>query len=348
MTLIYCRVSSARQEEEGSGLQSQEHRCREKARQLGCEVEKIFPDVMTGGGDFMKRRGMVDLLAHLDANPHKRYLVIFDDLKRYSRDTEFHLALRREMQARNAIRLCLNFNFEDTPEGKFYETVMAATGTLEREQNARQTRQKTRARMEQGYWALAAPKGYTYVKAKAGGHVLVPDEPIASVVREAYESYACGRLETLAEVRRFLESHPDYPKDKKGRVPQQRVTELLTRPLYAGYICNEGYGIQWLKAKHEPLISLETYEKVQERRVGKVKAPLRKNLNESFPLRGFVLCGDCGNPFTACFSKGRSNTYPYYLCDTKGCDSYRKSIPRAQIEGEFADIVQSLQPTATP
>jgi len=36
--------------------------------------------------------------------------------------------------------------------------------------------------------------------------------------------------------------------------------------------------------------------------------------------------------------------YPYYLCDTKGCASHRKSIPRAKIEGDFEEIVKSLQP----
>ena len=107
----------------------------------------------------MKRRGMVALLAYLDANPHKRYVVIFDDLKRYARDSEFHLRLRREMQTRNAIRLCLNFPFEDTPEGKFLETIIAATGTLEREQNGRQVLQKMKARMEQGFWVFCAPLG---------------------------------------------------------------------------------------------------------------------------------------------------------------------------------------------
>ncbi len=38
---------------------------------------------------------MVALLAYLDARSHERYVVIFDDLKRYSRDVEFHLKLRR-------------------------------------------------------------------------------------------------------------------------------------------------------------------------------------------------------------------------------------------------------------
>jgi len=78
----------------------------------------VFPDDISGGGDFMKRPGMVALLAYLSAQTSKKYVVIFDDLKRFARDTEFHIKLRRELHNRNATVECLNFKFEDTPEGK--------------------------------------------------------------------------------------------------------------------------------------------------------------------------------------------------------------------------------------
>lgn len=78
---------------------------------------------------------------------------------------------------------------------------------------------------------------------------------------------------------------------------------------------------------------------------GNAKAPARKDISEDFPLRGFVLGDDCGQPMTSSWSKGRSKHYPYYLCDTKGCESERRSIPRDKVEGSFAEILQSLQPT---
>ncbi|MEQ8823215.1 MAG: zinc ribbon domain-containing protein [Filomicrobium sp.] len=84
---------------------------------------------------------------------------------------------------------------------------------------------------------------------------------------------------------------------------------------------------------------------IQERRTGKLKAPARKNLNEDFPLRGFVLCSDCGEPLTACWSAGRRKKYPYYLCDTKGCASYRKSIRRQDVESGFDIILKRLNPS---
>ncbi len=342
--IIYCRVSSKKQRDEGSGLDSQEHRCREYAEEKGYQVAAMFPDDVSGGGDFMNRPGMVALLAFLDASPHEKYVVIFDDLKRYARDTEFHLKLKREMIRRNARRECLNFRFEDSPEGKFIETIFAAQGELEREQNGRQVRQKMQARMEQGFWVFHAPVGYCYASGKHGGKELVRNEPLASIIQEAFEGYACGRFDSQVEVKRFFESQPEFPRGPSGIVKQQRVAEILTHPIYAGYITHKNWKISWAQGRHEPLISLETFEKVQERRKGATKAPARKNLSLDFPLRGFVLCHDCNKPLTACWSTGKRKKYPYYLCDTKGCVSYRKSIRRDKIEGEFDEIIRSLQP----
>src|SRR5690606_18779561 len=98
------------------------------------------------------------------------------------------------------------------------------------------------------------------------------------------------------------------------------------------------------QAAHEPLIDFATYQRIQNRIAGAVYAPRRKNLNEDFPLRGFVLCDDCGETLTACWTKGRGKYHPYYHCFRKGCASYGKSIRREHIEGEFETLLKSMTP----
>ena len=342
--LIYCRVSSKSQEEEGHGLQSQETRCREHASTKGYEVEAVFPDTVTGGGDFMKRPGMVALLSYLDAQQDENYIVIFDDLKRFARDTRFHLDLREAFRSRGATIECLNFRFDDTPEGEFIETIIAAQGMLERKQNSRQVAQKMKARMLNGFWIHNAPVGYKYATEKARGKVLVRDEPLASIVKEGIEAYAAGRLETQAEVKRYFESRPDFPRNKYGQVKQQRVTAILTNPLYTGYICSENYKIDWLKGHHPPLIDLKTFDQVQARRNDTAKAPMRKNIGADFALRGFVTCAECGVPFRSSWPKGKYRHYAYYLCQTKSCSAYGKSIPRDKLEDDVGELIRSFQP----
>jgi DNA invertase Pin-like site-specific DNA recombinase len=342
--IIYCRVSSATQENDGHGLESQETRCRQRAAALGLEVAAVFPDTFSGGGDYMQRPGMKALLAFLDAQPTERFVVIFDDLKRASRDTRAFLDLRDAFRSRDVMVECLNFKFDDTPEGEFIETIIAAQGALERKQNGRQVAQKMQARMENGYWVHNAPVGYRYEKQKGRGKVLVPNEPLASIVRDAFEGYASGRFQSQAEVKRFFEGFAAFPRNRKGVITQQRVTEILTQPLYTGHICSERYELNWLKGQHDGLISLETFDAVQERRQGVAKLPARKNIGDDFALRGFVLCGDCDKPLRSSWAKGNTKRYPYYLCQTKGCASYGKSIPRDKLEGDFETILKAIQP----
>ncbi|MEO0995513.1 MAG: recombinase family protein, partial [Pseudomonadota bacterium] len=235
--VIYSRVSTKKQSAEGSGLESQEHRCRQYAEARGYEVEAVFPDDVSGAGDFMKRPGMVALLAYLEARSETDFVIIFDDLKRFSRDIEFHKKLRRTLEVHGARPECLNFRFEDTPEGKFLETLVAAQGELERDQNRRQVIQKMSARIEQGYAIISRPPaGYRYEKSREHSKILVRDEPVASIVQEALESYASGRFQTQAEVKRFLDAQPDFPKSRSGAVTFERVKEILVQPLYAGYV----------------------------------------------------------------------------------------------------------------
>lgn len=343
--LLYCRVSSKAQEEDGHGLVSQETRCREYAAARGYAVAAVFPDTITGGGDFMKRPGMVALLSFIDAQPGVPFVVIFDDLKRFARDTRFHLDLRDAFRRRGARIECLNFKFDDSPEGEFIETILAAQGALERKQNGRQVAQKMKARMQAGFWIHNAPIGYRYETIKGRGKVLVPNEPFATIIREAFEGFALGRFATLSDVMRFFESFPAFPRNYRGEVTWQRVADILTLPVYTGHICSETYNLNWIKGQHEALISLDTFDRVQARRNGTGYAPARKNIGNDFACRGAVLCADCNVPLRSSWPRGKTKSYPYYLCQTKTCPQYGKSIPRDHLETEVGELIRTLQPT---
>ncbi|MDY6857890.1 MAG: zinc ribbon domain-containing protein, partial [Pseudomonadota bacterium] len=154
------------------------------------------------------------------------------------------------------------------------------------------------------------------------------------------------RFQTQVEVKRFLERQPLFPKDLNGReVRNQRVYEMLTRVLYAGYVEHDNWGVSLRDGHHEGLIDFSTYQRIQGRLTGTAKAPARKDISQDFPLRGFVLCNDCGEALTACWSTSKTGKkHPYYLCKTKGCESYRKSIRRDMLEEDFEGLLQSLEP----
>ena len=65
--LIYCRVSSRKQLHEGSGLDSQEHRCRQHAESKGYAIENVFLESVSGGLTLEERPALRALLHYLDA-----------------------------------------------------------------------------------------------------------------------------------------------------------------------------------------------------------------------------------------------------------------------------------------
>ncbi len=148
-------------------------------------------------------------------------------------------------------------------------------------------------------------------------------------------------------MKRFLENHPDFAgKLPDGSVSYQRIVDLMTNPIYAGFVQCAKLGIPLSDGKHEPLISFATFKRMEERRKGLAVAPARKDLHIDFPLRGFVTCGDCEKPLRAGWSSGKRKRYPYYNCQTKGCESYGKSIKRDEIEGGFVALLKDLRPAA--
>ncbi len=334
--LGYCRVSSLTQATDGHGLDSQEHRCRTFAEQKGLEMVKVFRDSHTGGGDFWQRPAMRELLEYVDAHPTERFTVIFDDLKRFARDIQFHWKLRTEFSARGITPACLNFNFEDTPEGGFIETVMAAQGELERKQNRRQVMQKQKARMELGYWPFAARKGYTSVKDPLHGKICKPNAG-GEILAEALALFENRTLLRKVDVARFLVEKGFWTGQKPERYID-KVSHILQDPFYCGDMEYPAWQVKRRTAKHVGIITKDTFERIQKliRRETTLKR-IRWDISPEFRLRGLILCDHCGNHLTAAWSK---KTFPYYICHTKECERYGKSIRRDDIEGQFDILLQ--------
>ncbi len=341
--VIYCRVSSAAQTKRGDGLGSQETRCREYARVRNYEVAQVFSDDLSGSAT--ERPGVKAMLAFLKAHRSNPHIVLVDDISRLARSVSAHIELRAAITLAGGVLESPTLEFNDDADSELQEYILATVAQHQRRKNAEQTKNRMRARVMNGYWVFQAPVGYRYEKAGGQGKVLVRDEPLASIVEEALEGFASGRFQIQAEVKRFLERHPEFPRDQKGEVRNQQVTDILTRVVYAGYVEAPTWDVGIREGRHEGLVSFETYRRIQDRLNGNARAPVRKDLNQDFPLRGSVLCGDCGTPLTACWSSGRSTRYPYYLCPQRGCESYGKSIKRETIEGEFEALLESLKPS---
>jgi len=338
--LIYCRVSSEKQVKEGNGLDSQEHRCREYATSLGLEVESVFRDEGISGGLF-DRPAMKLLIKYLDSHWQNKYCVIFDDLKRFARDVEVHLRLKSELRGREAKICCLNYNFDDSAEGEFVETIFAAQNELERKQNKRQVCQKMKARLERGYWCFNPPVGYEYEKNKEHGKIIAPVAEISAIVAQGLRAFAEGRLLNQVDMLKFFKDKnlPQLKGDKNFKL--DNVKAILTQPLYAGIIEYPLWGVSRRKGHHQAIISIGTYEKIRERLRRPERKP-RETDNLEFPLRRLINCSVCGKKMTGSSSKGKRKYYAHYTCNNKECSASPKNIIASKLEEDYLGLLEDI------
>ncbi|MDO8648819.1 MAG: recombinase family protein [Candidatus Peregrinibacteria bacterium] len=344
-SVIYCRVSSERQVNEGHGLDGQELRCRQYSDANDYKVVAVFRDEGISGGK-SDRPGMKALIAFLDDSTFEEEIVVLiDDISRIARDVEVHFELKAAIESRNARLESPSHDFQNNPMGKFFETIMAGSAEYYRNENRVRVMKNMKSRLDKGYWPFDQPPGLKNINDPVHGKLLTPDEPKATIIREALRGFLSRRFDNRADVQRFLEDHQFTHRAKyKGTVHPEQVKRLLTRILYAGWIEYPKWGVARKKGHHEGLITIDEFDAIQERLAETEHAPQRKDAHKDFPLRNYLACSSCNELVTASWSKGRSKSYPYYRCTTKDCPRRNKGIRGEKVEMDFEKVLSRLRP----
>ena len=130
----------------------------------------------------------------------------------------------------------------------------------------------------------------------------------------AFEAYATGgwTIRTLLEelTARGLTSTP-RPKTPSKPLGTSNLQRLLRHPYYMGIV---RYRNVLYPGKHEPLVSAEIWQKVQEILASHNLAGEKQREHHHY-LKGSVYCGACGSRLVVSHAKNRHGTiYPYFIC----------------------------------
>lgn len=341
--LVLARISSGGQKLDGNGLESQESRCMNKLSSLGIPYEKTFSYTQTGRADVIDRHDMQALIEYIDSHPTKKYVVAFDDLKRFARNTQAHILLRMAFRKRDVLLVSPNFTFEDTVEGEFVETVLAAQGQLESQQNRRAVIQKQTARLEKGCWPFGALKGYKIILDPLYGKLSTPTTQGLEALKPALEGFANGTFVRKIDAIRFIQSKGVWTKQKAEKY-LDKFTVMLKNPFYAGlieYIHPPLWNVSRRPGHHQGIISLETFE-LNQKRLRKVDLNQRIRIDTSsdFPLRGLIIHEECKGHITAAWYPGRNKKYAKYVCHTAGCPNYNQPFSAKDVEDRFNKVLK--------
>lgn len=303
--VIYCRVSTKEQVDEGNSLVTQEKACREYAVKNSYEISEVFIE-QGESAKTINRKELAMLLAYCSQKKNQVNAVICYKLDRISRNTDDYSAIRIALK-RNSIEIkSTSETFEDTPAGRFMENIIANVAQFDNDVRAERCRGGMEEALEEGRYVWKAPVGYDNVK--VGGKSTIASNPVmAPIINELFWKIAHG-LSNFEEIRQEM--------TQKGLVnpsgkpfAKSYFYSLLRNRLYMGQIYMFGKKYTGL---YEPIVSEGLFQQVQmalKRR--KHKYYQYNTFNSDFPLRKFVRHPN-GQKLTGSWSQGRKARFAYY------------------------------------
>lgn len=313
--LIYCRVSTEKQQDEGTSLLSQEERCREFAAQHGYAVKTVVRESHTGA-EFWERPKLNAERDRIKAGEYDA--VICYAVDRLSRDIA-HLSIFVEECERADVKLLfVTEDFDNTPEGKLIRSVRGYVAEIERQKIRERVTRGKRMRVDLGRMINASTPLYGYHQdKKTSARSIKPEE--SRIVRRIWDEAFAGHG-TIAIAQKLNRDGVPSPaigkrEFKDGRTPtwcKTAILRILREPGYAGL----SVGLRWVrwkvkgkyKLKEQPrenwkilsddltpaIVTPEEFDRMQALISSRRCGDAARNELRFALLRGLAFCAKCG------------------------------------------------------
>ena len=304
--VIYTRVSTEIQEEEGTSLDTQVENCLKYAHEQGYRVIESFREVFTGS--LYRERSLLSKLRQMARNREFEILIIntFDRLSR----NQTHLAVLIDEMDHLKIQIaCVKENFDDTPTGQFMRNALGFVAEVERQKIIERTKAGKRKRVENGYLMPGGKSRYGYRWADEKKRAYAINDAEAEVVREIF-TFFTSEKSSLHAVAAVLTAK-GIPTPKGGKYWDRTVIYyILTDPIYIGKAIAYRYFTSGRRPVEDwyplpdglvpPIIDAATFDKAQEiLKYNKLDSRRNNHAPEDTLLRsGFIRCGYCKRAMT--------------------------------------------------
>ena len=336
--VVYARVSSKEQEKEGYSIPAQLKLLREYAATRGLAVTKEYIDVETAKQSGREEFG--EMIAFLRAHPSTRIVLVekTDRLYRNPKDwvrideldVELHLVKEGSVLSRNS-----------RSSEKFIHAIKVAMAKHYTDNLSEEARKGMQEKAEQGIWPTKAPLGYRNIVGSDGKKIIGADPKIGPLISKLFEMYARGDISLKEAARKAHAAGLAYPRSG-AKVPVSTIHTILRNRLYTGWFEWNG---KLIEGKHEALVSVELWERVQAVLDGRL-GPKAKRGRHNFAFSGLMSCAQCGCAVVGEIKKQR---YVYYHCtgfvdgghgNRAPCAS--KFVREEELEKKFTELLGRL------
>jgi site-specific DNA recombinase len=320
--VLYARVSSKEQAEEGFSIPAQRHLLRSYAQREGLEIIVEFSDDETAKST--GRTGFGQMLAFFREHPDMTTLLV-EKVDRLTRNFDDYGTLKR-------LGLTIHFVKEGTIlHPKAHSSVRLFTGmrVLMAENYSENLSEEVKKGMhekaKEGGWPSCAPVGYQNIKGPIG---IEPHPKDGPALQHLFTLAATGKysLKRLATMGRELGLRGRYG----APIQKSALARILQHTAYMGEFT--WGGITYL-GKYEPLITRALFDEVQYALGFRSKPRARAH---EFTFAGLLRCAGCDGLLTGDLKKGK---YTYYFCT--GCEQ-RTYYPERTFEEQTIALLNTL------
>ncbi len=205
-------------------------------------------------------------------------------------------------------------SFSNNPNEKFLLMILCSQAKLENDNRGVNVKRGIRAKCNMGWRPAIAPLGYLNVLGNPeDGKLIIPDSERAFIVKQIFEKVG-NQGQSGRTIKRWLDRIEFRTKNDKP-LALSKIYATLKNPFYYGkFEFPLGSG-DWYKGRHEPLITKELFDKVQEQ----LKVPPKEWHKNIFPFKKIFICGGCGGGVTAeqklrKLKNGYLEKHIYYHC----------------------------------
>ncbi len=317
---LYIRVSTDEQADKGYSQRDQEERLTKYCEINNIEVRKVvFED---HSAKTFKRPAWTKLLGELRKRRGQSDLILFTKWDRFSRNAgdayQMISTLRNLGVEPQAVEQPLDLSI---PENKMMLAFYLAAPEVENDRRALNVFHGMRRAKKEGRWMGSAPIGYANKVSETGKKYIAPRETTGKIMKWVFEELAREQFNT--------EQVWKMAKSKGLKCSKNAFWLAIRNPLYCGKIFIPKYKDEesyFVTGQHEPMITETLFYKVQDVLDGRKKVQRTKIfVDDNLPLRGFLICPQCGRLLSGSASKGRTKYYHYYHC-TGGCDFRHSAI----------------------
>lgn len=337
--VIYCRVSTDKQEQDGESLEYQEEKCRRYAELHDIEVLVVLKEAKSGFIHYSHREQLT--LARQMIRDHATDMIIVWDLRRFSRNFVHSAMIFEEIESNGGEIVSVSENIDNSLTGKLIRSILAWSAESEREKILEYSnrRWQTRLELELPIGTGATPYGWKWADADKTKYLI--DKEQAAVRFSIFEMFVEMDMSIRSIAHKLTEDDIPTPYNwqkprkkggaaKKGVWSPSTVHDYLKAPENIGILvlCKQKnawdeYGklrrVTNPNKKEIPggipaIIPHHLYERAQRKLAAnrKDKSHLPQN-PEQYLLRGHIYCAVCNHKM----SPRKNMNGHYYYCNKR-------------------------------